>query len=104
MNTYRLPTTGQETSIKGTNLIDAIKHNLKTIATTKRMNRETRKIETTIHPHKEVYAQWSASILGGAGGVEIIMRDDTETFTAWLECDRAEWIEAVNGKKTIQIK
>lgn len=87
MNHYTL----RNSYIVGLDPLDAIKHNVKRIATEHRWNRDTQEEETVIHPADEVYAGWRDGILGGKGGVEIIMRSATDTHTEWMECAKEDW-------------
>lgn len=104
MNTYRLPTSDQNTRIYGRNFVDAIENNLKRVATVTKFDRDERRTYKITHPVEEVYCQWSGGIIGGKGGVVVIMRGNSETYEAWLEVDKSEWEAVAQGQEMITLQ
>ncbi len=103
MNTYRLPTSNQNTRIYGHDFVDAIKNNLKTVATVTAFDRDKQRSIKITHPVEEVYCKWESGIIGGKGGVAVIMRGGEETNTAWLEVPPNEWTEIAGEQETITV-
>lgn len=104
MNTYRLPTSNQNTRIYGETFLDAIENNLKTVATITQFDRDQKRTLKITHPVREVWCKWEDGILGGKGGVVVIMRGLGETNTAWLEVSKDEWSAIGAGQETITVR
>lgn len=104
MNTYRLPTSDQNTRIYGHDFVDAIKNDLKTVATTTHFDRDSQRTFKITHPVEEIFCQWDGSILGGKGGVLVIMRGKGETHTAWLAVGKSEWLEIAQDQEMITVQ
>lgn len=104
VNTYRLPTSNQNTRIYGESFLDAIENNMKTVATITRFDRDQKRTLKITHPVEEAWCKWEGSILGGRGGVVVIMRGQGETNTAWLEVSKDEWQKIAADQETITVQ
>ncbi|MBE3141508.1 MAG: hypothetical protein IMZ53_13110 [Thermoplasmata archaeon] len=82
---------GTACDIIGLDIEDAIRHNIKTLATVREWDKDAGGTITTIHSTDEVFASYRDGILGGKGGIEVVMRGKDETFASWVECTKEGW-------------